>query len=91
MSQTHTIVVRFPEGIVPRYSAATEFQGGQVVAVDFDGNRLHVCQELEEALEELLSITSSHLHMPSRKRAAEAKARAALELAQGISRGEMPA
>ena len=53
MSQTHTIVVRFPEGIVPRYSAATEFQGGQVVAVAFDGNRLDVCQELEEALENL--------------------------------------
>ena len=55
MSQTHTIVVRFPEGIVPRYSAATEFQGGQVVAIDFDGNRLTVAQELEEALEEMLS------------------------------------
>ncbi len=53
MSQTHTIVVRFPEGIDPRYSAATEFQGGQVVAVDFDGNRLDVCQDLEEALENL--------------------------------------
>jgi len=54
MSQTHTIVVRFPEGIVPRYSAATEFQGGQVVAVDFDGNRLAIAQELEEVLDKLL-------------------------------------
>jgi len=56
MSQTHTIVVRFPAGIVPRYSAETEFQGGQVVAVDFDGNRLHACQELEEALDECLDL-----------------------------------
>lgn len=54
MSQTHTIVVRFPEGIVPRYRAATEFQGGHVVAIDFDGNRLTVAQELEEALEAML-------------------------------------
>ncbi|MAP35683.1 MAG: hypothetical protein CME75_07920 [Halomonas sp.] len=50
----HTIVVRFPEGATPSYSAATEFQGGQVVAVDFDGNRLRHEQELQEALEELL-------------------------------------
>ena len=50
MGQTHTIAVRFPEGVVPRYSAATEFQGGQVVAVDFDGNRLTVAEELEETL-----------------------------------------
>ena len=56
MSQTHTIVVRFPAGIVPRYSAATEFQGGQVVAVDFGGNRLRIAQELEEALEELIEV-----------------------------------
>lgn len=50
MSQEHTIVVRFADGVVPRYSAVTEFQGGQVVAVDFDGNRLRIAQELEEAL-----------------------------------------
>lgn len=50
----HTIVVRFPEGVQPSYSAATEFQGGQVVAVDFDGNRLRIEQELQEALSELL-------------------------------------
>ncbi len=56
MSETHTIVVRFPEGVTPRYSAATEFQGGQVVAVDFDGNRLTVAQELEDALEALLAL-----------------------------------
>lgn len=56
MSQVHTIVVRFADGVVPRYSAATEFQGGQVVAVDFDGNRLRIAQELEEALDELVAI-----------------------------------
>jgi len=50
----HTIVVRFPEGAQPSYSVATEFQGGSVVAVDFDGNRLRHEQELQEALEELL-------------------------------------
>ena len=50
----HTIVVRFPEGATPSYSAATEFQGGQVVAVDFDGNRLRHEQDLQAALEELL-------------------------------------
>lgn len=50
----HTIVVRFPKGVQPSYSVATEFQGGAVVAVDFDGNRLEVAQKLEEALEELL-------------------------------------
>lgn len=55
MSQTHTIVARFPDGVTPRYSASTEFQGGQVVAVDFDGNRLHVCQELEEALDRMVT------------------------------------
>lgn len=81
----HTIVVRFPEGVAPTYGAATEFQGGQVVAVDFDGNRLQVAQELEEALEGLLSITSSHLHMPSRMREAEARARAALANARKVS------
>ncbi|WP_062359836.1 hypothetical protein [Vreelandella aquamarina] len=79
MSQTHTIVVRFPAGIVPRYSAATEFQGGQVVAVDFDGNRLHVCQQLEEALEACLELidTISPLEGDVVR-----KTRAALELAR---------
>uniref|UniRef100_UPI00301D253E hypothetical protein n=1 Tax=Staphylococcus aureus TaxID=1280 RepID=UPI00301D253E len=55
MSQTHTIVVRFPEGIVPRYSAATEFQGGQVAAIDFGGNRLQIEQELAFALEQAVT------------------------------------
>ncbi|WP_417329199.1 hypothetical protein [Halomonas cupida] len=50
MSQTHTIVVRFPEGIVPRYSASTQFQGGDVVAVSFAGNRMDIADELYEAL-----------------------------------------
>jgi hypothetical protein len=54
MSDTHTIVVRFPAGIVPQYSAATEFQGGQVTAVNFGGDQLAVAQELEEALEEIM-------------------------------------
>jgi len=56
MSQEHTIVVRFADGVVPRYSAETEFQGGQVVAVDFDGNRLRIAQDLEEALGAMLRL-----------------------------------
>lgn len=52
----HTIVVRFPEGVQPSYSVATEFQGGSVVAVDFDGNVLKQAQELEDALEGVLTI-----------------------------------
>lgn len=82
MSQEHTIVVRFEYGIVPRYSAATEFQGGQVVAVNFDGNRLSVSDELEEALEGLLSSLSfddeeglfEHAEPVMKARAALAKA-----------------
>ncbi|MGO2242101.1 MAG: hypothetical protein ACTH5D_10135 [Halomonas sp.] len=54
----HTIVVRFPEGVQPSYSAATEFQGGQVVAVCFDGNQLEIVDQMEEALEGLLEIVS---------------------------------
>lgn len=50
----HTIVVRFPEGVQPSYTVSTKFQGGQVMAVDFDGNRLRIENELQEALEELL-------------------------------------
>ncbi|MDC8804240.1 hypothetical protein PRZ61_12390 [Halomonas pacifica] len=52
----HTLVVRFPEGESPVYSAGTKFQGGSVVAVCFDGNQLEVADEMEEALEGLLSI-----------------------------------
>ena len=52
----HTIVVRFPEGVQPSYSVATKFQGGQVVAVDFDGNQLEIADQMEEALEGLLGI-----------------------------------
>jgi len=52
----HTIVVRFPEGATPTCSAGTEFQGGSVVAVHFDGNQLEVADEMEEALEGMLSI-----------------------------------
>jgi len=54
MSQTHTIVVRYPEGARPEYCAQCQFQGGRVVAVDFDGNRLAIAQELEEVLDKLL-------------------------------------
>jgi|GEM_PF-2804067 len=51
----HTIVVRFAEGANPSYGANTEFQGGQVVAVDFDGNRLRVEQELADALDQAVT------------------------------------
>ncbi len=88
MQHTHTLVVRYPEGEWPAYSAGTTINGGELVAVDFDGNRLHVCQELEEALEECLELidTISPLEGDVVR-----KARSALELAQGISRGEMTA
>lgn len=89
MSQTHTIVVRFSAGIVPRYSAATEFQGGQVVAVDFDGNRLHVCQQMEEALEGIERIAEDGNATGHNMMVIAEKARAALEVAQSVSRGEV--
>ena len=54
MSQEHTIVVHFPDGVVPRYVAAIESQGGKVVGVDSDGNRLRIAQELEEALDKVM-------------------------------------
>ena len=80
MSETHTIVVRFPEGLNPRYSAAAEFFGGQVVAVSFDGNRMAVADELEKALEGLMDLESRARVMPAgpewdAARAALAKAR----------------
>ena len=55
MQHTHTLVVRYPEGECPGYSADTKVNGGELVAVDFDGNRLHVCQELEEALDRMVT------------------------------------
>jgi len=60
----HTIVVRFPEGVNPAYNAATEFQGGQVVAVDFSGNRLRIEQELTEALDQAVTsmLDSGYSH-----------------------------
>ena len=50
MSIEHTIVVRYEEGS-PFYHANMKFEGGDVVAVDFCGNRLRVEEELLEALE----------------------------------------
>ena len=38
MSETHTIVIKFPEGQSPAYSAGTQILGGKVVAVDFSGD-----------------------------------------------------
>lgn len=78
MSQTHTIVVRFTEGIVPRYSAATEFQGGRLVAVAFDGNRLDVEEALHKALELMLEECEDDEFAPH-----VMEARAALAKAQG--------
>ena len=83
----HTIVVRFPEDAQPSYSAATEFQGGQVVAVDFDGNRLKVAQELEEALEGILSeLADSDLDGLTLHAEPFVRARNALEEAQTVKR-----
>ncbi len=83
----HTIVVRFPEGATPSYSAATEFQGGQVVAVDFDGNRLRIEQELQEALEELLrELANSDLDGLTMHAEPFVRARNALEEAQTAKR-----
>ena len=83
MSETHTIVVRFPEGADPRYSysCATEFQGGRVVAVDFDGNRLLIARELEEALDELLQLVETE--RPDWQHKEQEMARAALKKARG--------
>lgn len=78
----HTIVVRFPEGVTPAYSAATEFQGGQVVAVDFSGNRLAVEQELEEVIEELLEAVGE---LSPEAEQIVANARAALDRAKEMS------
>ncbi|WIX34933.1 hypothetical protein QO259_09940 [Salinicola sp. JS01] len=55
----HTIVVRYPEDADPSYPAGMKFQDGSVVAIDFDGNRLALCQELEEATQELLDALHS--------------------------------
>lgn len=83
----HTIVVRFPEGVQPSYSAATEFQGGQVVAVDFDGNRLRIEQELQEALEELLrELANSDLDGLTMHAEPFVRARNALDEAQTVKR-----
>ena len=82
----HTIVVRFPEGAAPAYSAATEFQGGQVVAVAFDGNRLTIEQELQDALDALLDqLSDSDDEGLLEHSAAVMQARAALDKAQGVT------
>mgnify|MGYP000312102828 CR=1 FL=1 len=82
MSETHTIVVRFPEELNPRYSAATAFYGGQVVAVSFDGNRLAVADELEEALDACLDLLEAISPVEGDT---TRKARAALARARGGS------
>lgn len=80
----HTIVVRFPEGTKPAYGAATEFQGGQVVAVDFDGNRLRIAEELEEALEQ--AVTSMLDSGYSKEAVVIRAATEALEKARQVNR-----
>lgn len=82
----HTIVVRFPEGVQPSYSAATEFQSGSVVAVCFDGNQLDIADELEEALEGLLEIVSGL--QPSDVQRLQAQARNVLHKRQFGSRSK---
>ncbi|SDO71194.1 hypothetical protein SAMN04487957_11091 [Halomonas shengliensis] len=91
MIHTHTLVVRYPEGEWPAYRADTKINGGELVAVDFDGNRLRVCQQLEEALESIERIAVDGSATGHNRMVIAEKARAALELAQGISRGEMTA
>lgn len=83
MSQTHTIVVQFPDGMSPEYSPATEIQGGRLVAVSFDGNRLTIEQELEEALRELVFLCEQELADPEDV-TEMSRARAALARAQGV-------
>lgn len=91
MIHTHTLVVRYPEGEWPAYRADTQINGGELVAVDFDGNRLHVCQQLEEALQKIEWVAESGNATGHNMKVIAEKARAAIELAQGVSRGEMTA
>jgi hypothetical protein len=91
MIHTHTIVVRYPEGEWPAYRADTKINGGELVAVDFDGNRLHVCQHLEEALERIERTAENGNATGHNMMVIAETARAALEIAQGVSRGEMTA
>ena len=81
----HTIVVRYDEAAEPSYSVATEFLGGQVVAVDFDGNRLAVEQELIEALDQ--AVTSMLDSGYSKSSAVVRAAIQALEKAKKSHRG----
>lgn len=80
MSEQHTIVVEFADGHTPTYSAKTEVLGGRVVAVDFDGNRLAVAEELLQALQDLLfryefdGVPNDSVQFVQRARAAIAKA-----------------
>jgi hypothetical protein len=77
----HTIVVRFPEGVSPRYRSGMEVLGGTVVAVDFGGNRLDVATELQEVLEEILADGVHCDVVPHLQR----KARAAIDKANEVN------
>lgn len=58
-AEEHTIVVRYEEE-PPRYHASMKFEGGDVVAVDFCGNRLRVEAELLDALTALLDALDAN-------------------------------
>lgn len=51
----HTLVVEF-DGPTPTYAAGDRVLGGRLVAVDFDGDRLAVAEELLEALQAVVRV-----------------------------------
>jgi len=85
MSVEHTIVVRY-EGQLPRYHASMKFEGGEIVALAFDGNRLNAEEVLTEALENLLELAECAIFNPDAFEEIKA-ARAALDRTTG--RGPM--
>lgn len=52
--EAHTLVVEF-DGPAPTYAAGDTVMGGRLVAVDFDGNRLAVAEQMLEALQAVLA------------------------------------
>lgn len=58
MAEIHTLVVHYPDGKAPAYSADTDILGGRIHAIDLDGNRLR----FEEAMLTLLEDIVYHCH-----------------------------
>lgn len=82
----HTIVVRFPEDVSPSYHCGMEALGGQIVAVDFGGNRLQVAEELQSALEACLAFLEREAAWMDDAEPERQAARKALEKANEVTR-----